>query len=219
MAKKDEFSFDDFDTGFDNSDDSLNDFDIGNGFDDFSSSNNDVDDTESKKSLIKTALIMVGVGIAIVIFGILLSSLLNNISGDMGKQETNVTDEQAVENGVVNPNNEVISSQDNGSTQSGSYSGWVEFNSATEDIILSEDSIESTFTITGIEHYVKKVSSSGDNIAIKTILTGNLSGFVGTYELELPYSKGQKLKLGTSFKVNVQYGVYGERTVIGEIKY
>ena len=215
MANKDEFGFDNFDTGFDDSDNSLDDLEVNGGFDDFSSDNND-NDNDSKKSLIKTALIMAGVGIAIVIVGILLSSLLNSAAGGIDKKETKVNNEQNTE--VVNPTNNVVSNNTQ-NTGSASSNGWIQFSSTTDDIKFADDVIESTFTITGIKHYVKKVSESGDNIAIKTILTGNLSGFVGTYDLELPYSKGQKLSLGTSFKVSVQYGVYGERTVIGEIKY
>ena len=44
MAKKDEFGFDDFDTGFADSDNSLDDFEVDGGLDDFSSSSNDTDD-------------------------------------------------------------------------------------------------------------------------------------------------------------------------------
>ena len=74
------------------------------------------------------------------------------------------------------------------------------------------------FTVTNIKNYVKVIDSES-NLMIKTILKGSLSGFLGMYELEVPYNKGKLLNLGTSFKVKVQVGTYKDRVIIGDIEY
>ena len=216
MSNKDEFGFDDFDIGYSDSDSSLDDLEVDGGFDDFTSTDNN--DEDGKKNLIKTAVIMVAAGIAIIFIGILLSSLLNSAAN---KVDTN--NRTNVEHNVSKPSGDSGNQQGSNTpinnNVNSNYNGWVKFNATDSNVEFADDLMESTFTITDISHYVKRVDSSGNNISVRTVLTGNLSGFVGTYELELPYSKGQRLDIGTSFKVNVQYGVYGDRTVIGEIKY
>lgn len=217
MSNKDEFGFDDFDIGYSDSDSSLDDLEVDGGFDDFTS--NDNNDEDGKKNLIKTAVIMVAAGIAIIFIGILLSSLLNSAANKVDTDNNRTNVEHNVSKPSGDSGNQQGSNTPINNNVNSNSNGWVKFNATDSNVEFADDLMESTFTITDISHYVKRVDSSGNNISVRTVLTGNLSGFVGTYELELPYSKGQRLDIGTSFKVNVQYGVYGDRTVIGEIKY
>ena len=79
--------------------------------------------------------------------------------------------------------------------------------------------MQSTFSVTAIKHYVKVIDNS-NNIELKTVLYGALAGFTGTYELEIPYSKGSKLNIGDYFTVSVQIGsMPNGKTIIGDIKY
>ena len=48
---------------------------------------------------------------------------------------------------------------------------------------------------------------------------GSLAGLDGTYNIELPYDKASKLKVGNTFSVNVQLGQYKQKTVVGEISW
>lgn len=214
MSKNEEFSFDSLDTGFEDIGQSDN--DMSDSFDkDFDTGiNSDFDNFDNeaggdKKSLVKTAVIMVVVGIVIIAGGIVLSKILGAAANSMGKEKQ-----------VVNQI-EVNTPQNNtgvNNNQTADNNGWISFNNTDGDIEISSE-MTTTFTITSINHFVKITDGTGNNIAVKTIVTGNISGFIGTYEMELPYDKGIKVKNGMTFTVTVNYGEYNGKVVIGSIKY
>ena len=58
------------------------------------------------------------------------------------------------------------------------------------------------------------------NIEVKSVLTGALAGFAGTYELEVPYHLGSQIDTGLSFDVSVLMGTTADgKSVVGEIVY
>jgi hypothetical protein len=94
---------------------------------------------------------------------------------------------------------------------------WIE-TEMLDDVTFQSEYIDIQFYVTDINHYVKEVEGS-NNIVLKSTLTGSLSGYPGTYTLDIPYDKGIRLSVGTSFDVQVQVGECQGRTVIGEILY
>lgn len=94
---------------------------------------------------------------------------------------------------------------------------WMEVTDS-ENIIFDSTYTEKVFSITTVKHYARTVDSA-NNIVIKTTLTGSISGLPGTYTIEIPYSKGVKLKSGNSFTINVLMGTYNDKIVIGDITY
>lgn len=210
-------SFDDLDlgTGFDDNEDSgFSDFDNLGDFGDsfgndlgagFGSENEEATpqtlENANKGEGIdkKQSLIIIGIGVVVIVLALIIGRILlapKESTKPIESQPGNVTTE------VEKPSN---------------LGGWQEFN-GENSIEFSETLVNSIFTVTGIKHYVQSVDIHG-NIAVKSILTGTLSGYVGTYELEIPYSKGSRLVLGSSFDVKVEVGEFDGRIVVGEIRY
>ena len=166
--------------------------------------------SDGKASVIKQAVIIIIIGI---ILALLTFGIIRVVKGGSDNPKTTVNNEQVTQE---NNDNQQTGNVSSGVTQQ-SPSGWSKFKKDTS--ISFEDSfISTTFTITGIEHYVK-ILEGENGLMVKTVLTGTLDGFRGTYELEVPYSKGCQLSIGNSFHVEAQVGSYGDNRVIGEIKY
>lgn len=165
--------------------------------------------TQDKSAVIKTALtvIIAGVVILLLVFGFM------RIFGG-NKQPKNQANEPS-NNTVQQPTND-STQNNNQSTTSSSADGWQAFGKTS--ITFNEEYSKLTFTITGIKHLAKRVDSNG-NLEVKTVLTGSLSGYGGTYELEVPYSTGYRLEEGKYFSVEVQVGNFDGKSVIGEIKF
>ena len=183
-------------------------------FGDFASLSGQQDDVlEDRQSVIKTSIISVIIGVMIIAGAfILMRTIRNKASGQAGiavdvedTQNVETIEEDAIEVGNNAENNAEHNEE------------WMEFGTS-EDITFGSEYIDSLFTVTGIRNYVKIIDSKS-NLMIKTVLIGNLSGFIGIYEVEVPYSVGSKLEVGNSFSVKVQLGNYKDKTVIGEIKY
>lgn len=206
---KEDFDFDDFDSEINNDDFSYsNESSEFDNFDDFENTDNDLSDIgdstqEGKNSVIKTASILVVVGLVIIAFAFMLMRAQNKKKVEPIKSE-NTPNVEVGQNNV--PNN--ISSNN---------SDWISFE-GDENITFEDNYMDSMYTVTGINHYVKVVDGES-NLSLKTVLKGNLSGFTGTYDLEVPYSKGKLLSIGNSFGVAIQFGKYNESIIIGEIKY
>ena len=73
-----------------------------------------------------------------------------------------------------------------------------------QDITFFTNYIESKFTVINISHYARKVDSN--NIQLISKIKGSIEGFNGEYEIELPYTKGSKLEIGSAFLVKVKIG-------------
>lgn len=226
----DNFDFDnldDFDSGISESDFGGTD-NQSNDFGGFDSTTNQVENTQGdKKAVMKTAIIAIIIGLVIIASAFMVMRVIQGkakqaspgASGD-NKNIPKVTENVNNGNAVGNNNNEAVnnaSSQNQNQQVVEDTSGWKAFTTA-DNINFNTEYVDSIFTVTNIKNYVKIVDSES-NLIVKTILTGSLSGFIGTYELELPYSKGSQLLAGNSFKVKVQLGKFNNKVVVGEIKY
>lgn len=220
MNKSDDFDLDfDNDLSFDSDSESTDEDDL------FSSSSSDesneldelndentLDRKETKKSAFK--VIIMGIIFVVVIFGVvgLIQKLTNR--DKIENKPNKVVETQKIDNknNAINTqtpvvNNPITSNQND----------WKEF-TGSQSIEYIENLIDSTFSITSIKNYVKIVDEY--NLEMKTIISGAMSGFTGTYEIELPYSKGKLLNIGDKFSVQVKTGKYNDgRLIVDEIIY
>lgn len=173
---------------------------------DWGFTSDDVEDTSEEvdnKGIKRSSIILIIVGI-IVIGLVLLSVRIQKSISSKPK---------------VNNQPSIQSNKDNSNTSNSSNvttNNWIEFN-GSNDISFESGLIPTEFEVTDIKHYVLKASDN--NISLKTILKGSLKGYTGEYELEIPYSKGSKLKVGNSFSVSIEIGSYNNKVVIGDIRY
>lgn len=198
--------------------DDFDDFDLSSGFDD--PADQDIENqsdselgafaseaseglTQDKADFKRTALTIIAIGVILLL---LVLSFMRMFGGGKKKPaDTPVNNNQTV------VNNEVTQPSAN------SYSdGWISIDKT--EIDFSEEYVSAKFLITGIEH-VARVVDEGNNLEIKTILTGSISGYTGTYKLDIPYYLGCQLVTEKSFDVQVQVGKFNGKTVIGNIKY
>lgn len=205
----------DFDDGFDfntseDTDDGFGDFfneetnsdNTDSGFGDFGGGQQQTvnEASNGKSAVLKQAIIIAIIGIIIMT---LTFGIVKWLTGSKNEPKEN----------VVNP----PSQTDNIPQNNVQTNSWSQF-SAADNLTFNENYVDSVFTVTSINHYVKVVDSE-KNLMVKTVLTGTLSGFVGTYEIEVPYSKGSLLSIENYFNVEVQIGNFNGKKVVGEIRY
>ena len=175
-------------------------------FDSMTNSAEDIEDVDTVKGLKKNTIIVIIAGIVIIIAAIMIwkkasasgQKMIYNKSAEDVSQESNYKQSTNTTTGNVNS----------------SSSEWtaVSGDQAIDDI----KEVESQFTVISIEHLAKK---SGNEMQIKTHLRGSLSGMTGVYDLDVPYEKGTKLKVGDVFTVTVEVGSYNNSTVVGVIRF
>lgn len=180
------------------------------------------DSDSDSGSVKKTALIIAGAGLALLITVVLIAGALSKKS-EQGKQEDiSSTGNQATYIQKVDPN-ELMNTTGNNVSNTVStpeYTAWTELNDNTE--IDFKDYIKASFTVTDIKHYVRNSSPDGTYI-VKTTLTGMISGYSGTYTLDVPYNKGiilatnPDLGIGCTFDVSILIGEYNGKKFIGDI--
>lgn len=219
-----------FDSSFDDS------FDDNSNIDDDNQSNYE---SNNGRNTTKTAIIAIVVGIVILIIVVFIGKKVASGKSD-GTSESNsnsiaipgqtqqVTNSSA-DRGAKNVDGLMTDGKNDGQNQQHSNSNsnnnlsnntggnWQLFD-GNASISFDGQKKDLTFTVTGIRHYVATVDSLG-TLAVKTTLTGSLSGMAGTYYLDVPYSKGTKLVVGDEFTVHVQIGTYNGKNVVGEISF
>lgn len=218
----DDFKFDnldDFDTV--DGDEYFDDFgqDEHNELDNFEKPDNTIiDQAEDKKEVVKTALIAVAIGLTIILIAFVIMRVIQARANEIADEPKNNTvtiedDKEPVKNtGEDKSRNDITY----GGTKIGDQGDWTTFTTDT-DVVFNDEYINSIFTVVSIKNYVKIIDS--ERLMLKTVATGNLSGLLGTYELELPFDKGNKLVTGNYFDVKVQLGNYNGKVLVGEIKY
>ena len=203
--------FDNWDINFNTEQDNEDNFSSNNDMGDFGAEAQTADEVSSDKaSIVKQAIIIIVIG---AILALLTFCIIREVKGGSDKPKDTVKNNQTTQEEVVNNNQ----SNNTNSSNNTNHDAWASFKS-DDSIYFDSDFISSTFNITDIKHYVK-VLEVENSLMVKTVLTGTLDGFRGTYELEVPYSKGCQLSTGKSFHVEVQQGSYGDNKVVGEIKY
>lgn len=179
---------------------------------DFGGSDDSVNEvSEENGSLRNQVIIIIIIGIIFILatFGVVRWLRGGSISGNDASSQS-VTTDIVEEDTHQNTQN---TTQQNQSTRS----NWSSFSTA-DGMTFFDEYVSSVFTVTSITHYTKVIEGE-NNLMVKTVLTGALNGFNGAYELEIPYSKGCLLSVGNHFDVEVQVGSYGDKVVIGEIRY
>lgn len=242
MAKFDDFGFgtedspeaddDMFSFGSDNSSEGDSGFSLGGDDsapltinpDSLGSSGGDNDFDEDGKK--KRAFILGVVGVIIILGGLLIARVITRISKSSGKRET-ASVKTAVETETsTRSEKESRREEEKQETKAESSTeapvrrvsltdgGW-------DEIELSElafsNVINGDFTVTSIKAYVKD-SKTGEK-TVKAVVTGGISGLSGTYELEIPYSKAEKLAVGDSFSVKYRIAKLNDYTIVGDISY
>lgn len=183
---------------------------------------NDFDEDGKKKR----AFILGVVGVIIILGGLLIAGVITRISKSSGKRET-ASVKTAVETETsTRVEKESRKEEEKQETKAESSTeapvrrvsltdgGW-------DEIELSElafsNVINGDFTVTSIKAYVKD-SKTGEK-TVKAVVTGGISGLSGTYELEIPYSKAEKLAVGGSFSVKYRIAKLNDYTIVGDISY
>lgn len=204
--------FDDSDSG-DSSEDSEEDQlefeddedDFLDGVDDYqqaAESSDPLESSETKATEIKrTALFAVGLGLIVLVIILFLGRMLSNYRKTQNNSVPQQTVETTVKNNSKIKNNDVTVAETQQAPISKTYTGdegWVEIerNTSIPDGIKTEG----IFTVTDVRHYAKVANAKNDK-QIRSIVTGNISGVVGTFEFEVPFSKASKLSDGLSFKI------------------
>lgn len=183
------------DSGFDSSE-----------FDSMTNSNEDIEDVDTAKGLKKNTIIVIIAGLIIIIAALMIWKKASASGQNMVYNQS--ADEVSQESNYQQSNNIAESNVSNSSSEWTTLSG--------DQTIDSIKEVESQFTVTSIEHLARK---SGNEMQIKTHLRGSLSGLTGVYDLDVPYEKGTKLKVGDVFTVTVEVGSYNNSTVVGVIRF
>jgi hypothetical protein len=221
----DDFDFDDM--GLDGGSDDFNsdDFDMGSNSDDLGVQNESPNNAEGNRSTRKTALVAIVCGVVLIalVFGILAVVNKLNSNGDTAESQVNTVDSSnnvvytpvedtsssQTQNGIVSNSS---SAQSNVSSSSSSNDGWIEFDTIDDQIVFDDEYLDTIFTITSLQHSVKVLGI--ENLIMKTKIYGILSGFEGTYELDIPVSSGYNMSTGDKLNVSVHVGHMTDGTTV-----
>lgn len=188
----------------------------------------------SNKNPKKVAIIAIIMGIILITICLALFSLSQHLK-ERNRDDTQQNISNTVNSTVndIEGNKENIGNEFNGSTNNSegkvSSSGvnddsninndndvndWVQFEVAGD--ITFDNIIDGELTVTSIQHFAKVTNVQNDKM-VKSVVKGNISGLVGTYEVEIPYYKAVKLQIGTLLKIQYKYASQNGVKVIGEI--
>ena len=238
--------FDDFDgeinTGIDTSEfDSINESESLSDQENLGNSNNfentGQDDIESSITNKKAAIISVAAGLFVVAIAfIILGNIVNKKQEPINQvqqpvqqqiQQVQQPVQQQIQQPTVDQNTQQFESDSINNTSEQNISDSIDvYNSINEknEWIAFNDNLnlefnleaEADFTVTSIQNYVKVANADNDKI-IKSVVKGNISGLVGTYEVELPYDKASKLDTGTLIKMKYRYCEDKGSIIVGEL--
>lgn len=215
---------------------SISEDDLGNAFDNSLEDSQDApEDDNGHGGLKKQAIIMVAVGVVALLLVIAIASAVerhnsnntdvhnNNVISQTPNNPVQAPDDSAntrVDISDDNTNNDGSTSNDENSVkymQDENQFNWVEITN-NENVQIDDNYSDMTFTVTGLKFYARSVDTN-NNLVIKCVVSGSVSGLSGTYTLDVPYNKGVRLVVGNSFTVHVQLGTYNNKTVVCDMKY
>lgn len=168
---------------------------------DFESYNQDLtEDNITHKSIAKFAIIggIVILAVALLFIGVTNKKKASNKQVSTPKQqqvESNNNDKTVESNEVLRTDN------------------WVELTEA--EAVEFNGTVESTLTVTSIKYYASQKSDG--SIEVKSTVTGNISGLIGTYTMDISYSKGLRVRLGNQLKVKYSIASMNNKTVIDNL--
>lgn len=230
-----------------NSGASISEDDLGNAFDNSLEDNKETPESGNEHGgLKKQAIIMVVVGVVALLLVIAIASAVgrhssnntvnpnndgvnNNVVAQTPDNSANTrvdisdnsdySSSNNTNNNSTN-NNDASTSNDENSVkyvQDENMFNWVEITN-NENVQIEDNYSDMTFTVTGLKFYARSVDTN-NNLVIKCVVSGSVSGLSGTYTLDVPYNKGVRLVVGNSFTVHVQLGTYNGKTVVCDMKY
>ena len=219
----DGFDPDDFDN-LDSSDDGLEELNNSAGGNNRDSSIRDaINNSQSPK---KTALVVIACGVIIIalVFGIF--AIINKISSkedavpEIEYPGSEVPTVESTENTqVAEPIQQTTPATvtDTPPVSSNSVvdlnSGWIEFGALDDVITFNDELTETTFTVTGKKYYVRAFGDS--NLVMRTVISGILSGFNGTYEIDVPISIAYNgINIGDVLNVKVHWGSKSDGKIV-----
>lgn len=178
--------------------------------------NSDMDDSamdsadEQKAKIKHIALFAIGIALVLIV-GVGILARIKNMQSEPEVNAHNT--EIAYEDNRTNVEQTAPIVQNNASNTS-SNNGWnaVAYDSAW----TMEESLTGVFTVTSVNTYAKILV--GNEVQVKTELTGSISGLGGTYTIELPVeltgvvSRGQQLNI--SYKISTSSN---GSTIVGDI--
>lgn len=178
--------------------------------------NSDMDDSamdsadEQKAKIKHIALFAIGIALVLIV-GVGILARIKNMQSEPKVNEHNT--EIAYEDDRTNVEQTAPVVQNNASNTS-SNNGW---NAVAYDSSWTmEESLTGVFTVTSVNTYAKILV--GNEVQVKTELTGSISGLGGTYTIELPVeltgvvSHGQQLNI--SYKISTSSN---GSTIVGDI--
>lgn len=182
----------------------------------FETNEQQLSEPQQKIDIIKAAVLVVIVGVILCIQALAAQRFLSGDNRNQAKDKTSQTYTQNEQPQVQNGENTVNSIQ----SQTAKEDKWQQFQGDTQGIEFNGTYQTAKFQITKVEHYVCVQESDSDYIQIKTTLTGQIQGYPGVYQLDIPYQLGKNLQVKSEpFDVQVLVGTYDGRTVIGDIRY
>ena len=152
-----------------------------------------------KKSIVKTSLMSIGIGLALILIAFGINSLVTS----SGKKD-------------VTNKKEVVDRVENDITYRVGKNEWTQFN-LSENIEFG-DSVDSAFTVVEIRHYALVNNKSNDK-QLKSLVRGNISSLVGDYEIEIPFDKAQELSVGAVFSISYKIVKLGDYSVVSGIEF
>lgn len=170
---------------------------------DFDSFNQDrpQSNEQNNKQVAKFAII---VGIIVFIIALVFIGIANKDD----EIETKAPDTQS--NNTQNNSKPVENTQG----QENTINNWVSLSG--DDNVNFVKLVKSNITITDKSSFALQ---NKDTIQLKTIISGNISGLIGTYEIEVSYSQGLKINIGDTKDIEYELGEYGanKTKVVGKI--
>ena len=194
---------------------------------------------DGKKLTKKSSLVAIGCGVALIISVVVITNLLAKVSVGKPKSkdvETKVTTTETAKQPKKDSSSNNSNSADVNTEQQiktiertiektvevQTDSGWREFNAGAENIVWEQNKLDTTFTITQVKHYVKllNIGTNSSDCMVKTVLKGVVSGYSGTYEMEIPYDLGMYVEEGSIIDVSIQIGHdQNNNLIVGGIEY
>lgn len=190
------------------------------------------DDAGDPKVTKKVALITIGCGLLLVVILFLVVGIFNKSgssqgqsqnSGNISASTTEGTQSQVQQSQAQQGQTQQGQVQDqqsqaqqgvsineftsDGQGSSTSDEGWTEFDEYS-GVEWADSTLSSSFTLTSKRNLLRSVGDSA--YEMKTVLTGSLSGFNGSFEIEVPYSIGSRLPIGSVINAEVKYGTDSE---------
>ena len=179
--------------------------------------NSDMDDSamdsadEQKAKIKHIALFAIGIALVLIV-GVGILARIKNMQSEPNVDAHNT--EIAYEDNRTNVEETAPVIQNNASNVVSSNNGW---NAVAYDSSWTmEESLTGVFTVTSVNTYAKILV--GNEVQVKTELTGGISGLGGTYTIELPVeltgvvSRGQQLNI--SYKISTSSN---GSTIVGDI--